>query len=179
MSYSEDRCREFVRVGADQAALALAKMWGGVPREEPPQCWWIDVSGLPDSVEDAEDWGAVILVDLTGAVTGQAGLLLSRAVVDEILLRLGGSDPMEEIDGRGRSALAETGNIALSAVASALGELEAGIVMPTVPRLCTDVSQALELDQLQPPSSAARVYVAETALEDRPLKLRLLLIPAA
>ncbi len=177
MSYSEDRCREFASTGANYAAMALAKMWGGAPCEEPPRCWDTDVAGLAESIEDAEDWGAAILVDLTGALTGQAGLLLSRPVVDEILLRLVGADPLAEIDERGRSALSETGNIALSAVASALGELQAGIVMPTVPRLFMDVSQALALDERRTPSGNARVYLAETALEDRPLKLRLLLIP--
>lgn len=177
MSYSEERCLEFASIGAHQAAMALAKMCGSAPREEPPRCWWVEVSGLMESGQDIQDGGAVIFVDLTGAVTGQAGLLLSRAVVDEILLRLVGSDPLAAIDERGRSALSETGNIALSAVASALGELQAGIVMPTVPRLCLDVSQLLELGQLRPPSSTARVYVAETTLEDHRLKLRLLLIP--
>ncbi len=130
MSYSEERCLEFASFGAEHAAMALAKMCGGEPREEPPRCRGIDLSRLVDSVDDPEDWSVVIFVDLTGALTGKAGLLLSRPVVDEILLRLAGSDPLREIDERGRSALSETGNIALSAVANALGELQAGIVMP-------------------------------------------------
>ena len=179
MSYSEERCLEFASFGAEHAAMALAKMCGGEPREEPPRCRGIDLSRLVDSVDDPEDWSVVIFVDLTGALTGKAGLLLSRPVVDEILLRLAGSDPLREIDERGRSALSETGNIALSAVANALGELQAGIVMPTVPRMCMNVRWALEPDRLRAPPGTDRAYFAETALEGQPLKLRLLLLLGA
>ena len=179
MSYSEERCLEFASFGAEHAAMALAKMCGGEPREEPPRCRGIDLSRLVDSVDDPEDWSVVIFVDLTGALTGKAGLLLSRPVVDEILLRLAGSDPLREIDERGRSALSETGNIALSAVANALGELQAGIVMPTVPRLCMNVRWALGPGQLQAPPGTDRAYVAETALEGQPLKVSLLLLLGA
>ena len=179
MSYSAERCLEFASFGAEHAAMALAKMCGGEPREEPPRCRGIDLSRLVDSVDDPEDWSVVIFVDLTGALTGKAGLLLSRPVVDEILLRLAGSDPLGEIDERGRSALSETGNIALSAVANALGELQAGIVMPTVPRLCMNVRWALGPGQLQAPPGTDRAYVAETALEGQPLKVSLLLLLGA
>ncbi len=179
MSYSAERCLEFASFGAEHAAMALAKMCGGEPREEPPRCRGIDLSRLVDSVDDPEDWSVVIFVDLTGALTGKAGLLLSRPVVDEILLRLAGSDPLREIDERGRSALSETGNIALSAVANALGELQAGIVMPTVPRLCMNVRWALGPGQLQAPPGTDRAYVAETALEGQPLKVSLLLLLGA
>ncbi len=179
MSYSEERCLEFASFGAEHAAMALAKMCGGEPREEPPRCRGIELSRLVDSVDDPEDWSVVIFVDLSGALTGKAGLLLSRPVVDEILLRLAGSDPLGEIDERGRSALSETGNIALSAVANALGELQAGIVMPTVPRLCMNVRWALGPGQLQAPPGTDRAYVAETALEGQPLNVSLLLLLGA
>jgi chemotaxis protein CheY-P-specific phosphatase CheC len=179
MSYSEERCLEFARFGAEHAAMALAKMCGGEPREEPPRCWGIELSRLADSIDEPEDWSVVIFVDLTGALTGKAGLLLSRPVVDEILLRLAGSDPLQELDERGRSALSETGNIALSAVANALGELQAGIVMPTVPRLCMNVRWALGPDQLRAPPGTERAYVAETALEGQLLKVSLLLLLGA
>ncbi len=179
MSYSAERCLEFASFGAEHAAMALAKMCGGEPREEPPRCRGIDLSRLVDSVGDPEDWSVVIFVDLSGALTGKAGLLLSRPVVDEILLRLAGSDPLREIDERGRSALSETGNIALSAVANALGELQAGIVMPTVPRMCMNVRWALEPDRLRAPPGTDRAYVAETALEGQPLKVSLLLLLGA
>jgi len=181
VSYSEDRCREFASIGAGHAATALAKLFGSTLLMQPPRCWKADVAELPDNLDDHDDWAVAIFVELTGAVSGQAGLLLSRAVVDEVVLRLVGSDPMDEIDERGRSALAETGNIALSAVASALGELQGGIVMPTVPRLRMDVARALLLEELQMPTGNVPAYLAETMLaeKDGSLRLRLIWVPTA
>ena len=167
MSHSEDRCREFASVGAGHAATALAKLLGGTAITEPPRCWRVRVAELPDNIDDPKDWAAVIFVSMSGAVTGQAGLLLSSAIVDEILLRLVGMDPLGEIDERGRSALSETGNIALSAVAGALGEMQRGIVMPTVPLLRLDVPQALVLEDSRPGHGQLPAYIAETVLTER------------
>lgn len=179
MSFSEDRCREFASVGAGHAATALAKLFGRTVLMEPPRCWKVPVAELPDNIDDPEDWAAIIFTQMTGVLSGQAALLLSRAVVDEILLRLVGADPLAEIDARGLSALSETGNVALSAVAGALGEMQGGIVMPTVPRLRLDVTRALVLEELRPGMRRLPAYLAETVLAERdgPLRLRLLWIP--
>ncbi len=180
MSYSEDRCREFASIGAGHAATALAKLFGCTVMMEPPRCWRVKVAELSDNIDDPENWAAVIFVSLSGAVVGRAGLLLSRAVVDEILLRLVGMDPLGQIDERARSALTETGNIALSAVAGALGEMQRGIVMPTVPLLRLDVPQALVLEDSRPGHGQLPAYIAETVLTERggPLRIRVIWIPA-
>jgi chemotaxis protein CheC len=177
---TEDRYCELASIGAGHAASSLAKLFDCTVLMEPSRCFRMDVGHLPESMLYQQEWTAAIFVDLSGAVSGQAGLVLSEAVMNQIIERLANEDPRCGITERGRSALKELGNIALSAAAGALGDMLGGIVVPSVPRLGFEMCEALLLDEIGPAMEQRPAFLAETQLAERdgPLRIRFIWIPA-
>jgi chemotaxis protein CheC len=179
VSKPEDRHAEFASLGAGHAATALAGLFDSTVLMEPSQCFRIQVGHLPESMVYQQEWNAAIFTDLWGAVTGQAGLMLSEAMVHQIIRRLTGEDPRAGITERGRSALEEMGNIALSAAAGAFGDMEGGIVIPSIPRLGFNLCEALLIEELGPGSEQQPAFLAESQLAelDGSLRIRFIWIP--
>ncbi|MFQ5515112.1 MAG: chemotaxis protein CheC [Myxococcota bacterium] len=179
MTLSEDRLRELASVGSGHAANALGQLLDCTVLMEPPRCYRLEVGHLSEALIYEEEWSTAIFVDLSGAVTGRAGLMLTRNVVDGLLDRLVKEHPAEEVSERGRSALEELGNIALSAAAGAMGDLSGGIVLPSVPRLGLNLSRETLLEELGSVDDRRPAYLADTQLvqPDGPLRIRFLWIP--
>jgi chemotaxis protein CheY-P-specific phosphatase CheC len=179
MSTAEDRLREVTSIAAAHAATALAKLFDCVVLIDPPRSRRVGLRELASVWVPPEQWVAGVFADLEGRVRGTVGLVLSRDMVDRVLERLYGDDAPTEFDARARSALAEIGNIAVSAAAGAMGELEGGVVLPGVPRVGYDMASAVLLEALHTELDRLPVYVAETDLVDRDsvLRLRFLWMP--
>jgi chemotaxis protein CheC len=176
----EDRLREVTSIGAAHAASALAKLFDRVVMIEPPRCRKLDVADIASAIFRPEEWVAGVFVEVTGAVRGRMGILLSQDVVEDVLERLG-VGLADGLDERARSALGELGNIATSAAVTAMAELEGGIVLPSTPWVGYDTAGALLIEALHPYLERLPAYLAETELADRDrvLPLRFLWIPEA
>jgi chemotaxis protein CheC len=172
MSSQRERLREYASISAGHAATALAGVFDRVVLMEPPSCRWVDLRELACSVFRPDEWIAGVFADLTGPTRGQVGMLLERKVVLEVLRRMVGTEPEAELDAMQGSALAELGNIALSAAAGALGVLHDGVVVPTVPRVGYDMAGALLVEAVHPRIARLPAYLAEAALADRIGELR-------
>jgi chemotaxis protein CheY-P-specific phosphatase CheC len=180
MSGDEDRLREVTSIAAAHAATALAKLFDCVVMIDPPRSRRVGLADLASVWVPPEQWVAGVFADLSGRVSGTVGLVLSRDMVERVLERLYGEDAPTDFDARARSALAEIGNIAVSAAAGAIGELEGGLVLPGVPRVGYDMASAVLLEALHAELDRLPVYLAETDLVDRDsvLRLRFLWMPA-
>lgn len=163
MTPAEERLREVTALGAAHGAAALAKLFDRVVAIDPPRCRMVGVAELAQSVFEPEEWVAGVFVHVSGSVRGRMGLVLSRDVLREILEHLEIADT-GEFDDRVRSVVAELGNIAVSAAAGALGELEGGVAMPSVPFVGYDMAGALLVEALHPSLYRRPAFVAETDL---------------
>jgi chemotaxis protein CheC len=174
----EDRLREVTSIGAAHAASALAKLFDRVVLIEPPRCRKLDLEDLAQSIFHPEEWVAGVFVEVTGTLSGRMGILLSQDVVEHVLDRLG-VGLLDGFDERARSALGELGNIAASAAVTAMGELEGGMVLPSVPWVGYDMAGALLIEAIHPDLQRLPAYLAETELADRDrvLRIRFLWIP--
>ena len=179
MSDTQDRYAEFASIGAGRAATALAKIFDCTVLLEPPRCYRLEVGHLPEAMVYDEQWTTAIFADLEGSACGQAGILLSDAVVHGVVRRLVREEPGDRLSERALSALSELGNIVLSAAAGAIGDLVGGIVMPSLPRLGFEMSEALLLERLGPGAEQSPAYLAETELIERDgsLRIRFVWIP--
>jgi chemotaxis protein CheY-P-specific phosphatase CheC len=119
-----------------------------------------------------EDLCTAVVADLVGSVRGRAGLLLDRSARRFVLGRLLGRDCA---DARADSALLELGNIAISAAASGIAELAAGVVVPSLPRAAEELGQALDPQGFDALAPSLPVALAETPLGER-VTLRFLLL---
>ncbi len=178
MTSADDRLRDVTTIGAAHAAAAVAKLLDEVAPSEPPCCRKVDVAELAGSVFEPDELVAGVFVEVTGSVRGRMGLVLSRDVLGEVLERLAIPET-GEFDARVRSVVGELGNIAVSAAAGALGELEGGVAIPSVPWVGYDMAGALLLEALHPSLYRSAAYVAETELGEgeRRLRLRFLWVP--
>ncbi len=88
------------------------------------------------------DPGLLVAAELSGAVTGWAGIGLPGEATAALLRHLLGRETGAELDRQARSALSEAGNIAISAAAGALGHLAGGVVVPSVPKLSNALPRA-------------------------------------
>ncbi len=170
MRSSRDRVLRCAQVAAPLAAHAVARLLDLAPPAAPR------VSRVKFSELDGGDWcpGTAVVADLVGSVRGQAGLLLDGIARRFVLGRLLGRDCA---DARADSALLELGNIAISAAASGIAELSAGVVVPSLPRAAEDLSSALDPHGFDPPSPSTPVALAETPLGDGAVLRFLLLLP--
>ncbi len=180
MTREEDRLREATSIAAARAADALAKLFDCVVLIDPPRCREIGLADLPGCAFPPDAWVAGVFTDLSGKVSGELAIVLEQEVIWRVLELLFGDDAPTSFDERARSALAEVGNIAVSAAAGAIGELEGGVVIPSVPRVGYDMAGALLVSSLHPRLSRLPACLAETDLVDRQrvLRLRFLWIPA-
>ncbi len=178
MNIEEDRLAEITNISAGHVATVLGRLLDRTIFMDPPIVRRIPAEGGPLDLLAVEERGAVIYADLAGVRPGQAALVLPADVVDAIVERLIGKKlEDDELDERARSALCEMGNIAISAAANALSDLEGGVVIPSLPRLelCAETSPALTGRAGREPT-----YVVEAELFERDggLRLRFLWIPA-
>jgi chemotaxis protein CheC len=175
---AEDRLRDVTTLGAAHAASAVAKLLDLVDPSEPPRCCRVNVADLAESVFEPEELVAGVFVDVTGSVRGRMGLVLSRDVLREVLERFAIPET-GEFDARVQSVVGELGNIAVSAGAGALGELEGGVAIPSVPWVGYDMAGALLLEAFHPSLYRSAAYVAETEFGggERSLRLRFLWVP--
>ena len=95
--------------------------------------------------KDLQDWARLYGLEIgwptvfpVNSVKAMRGAVVAQATGDLLLALLG---PGGMSDDRGESALAETGNIAVSAAAGALGHLAGGVVVPSVPRIARSVEE--------------------------------------
>ncbi len=176
---AKDRAREFASIGGGHAANALAKLLECTVMMDPPRCWPVEVPDLSSSFTPRRDWGVSVFVDIVGATTGQAGIVLTSGAVEEVLTRLMGDDHVGDLDERACSALSEVGNIALSAAASAFGDLVGGVVVPSVPRLGFDMDESFQMEGLRRALHPEPAYLAETELAERDgmIRVRFVWIP--
>ncbi|MCP4003519.1 MAG: hypothetical protein GY725_04935 [bacterium] len=174
MNYDEDHLAELANISAGHVATVLARLLDKTLLMDPPQVRLIPPdSGPLDSMSD-EERAAVVYADLVGVYPGQAALVLPEHAIVAIVERLVGKTlEDEELDDRARSALCEMGNIAISAAANALGEIEGGIVIPSLPRLEL-VAETVPALTGRPGTEAS--YVAEVELFEPQGEMRLLFL---
>ncbi len=180
MNHDEDRLAELPSIGAGHAANALSVLLDRTLLMAPPRCRKIKKGEAVSSLFAAEDRVVAVFSDLNGALTGQAGLLLSFEASDHLLSCLIGSCGDAPFNEREQSALRELGNIAISAAAGAFSMLEGGLVLPTVPRLAyheglhtmplEDACVGLGID-------TGCIYETELIERDGPLRIRFLWVP--
>ena len=172
MSSPAERLQEYASISAGHAANALAGFFDQVVLMDPPSCRWLRLDDIPSSVFRPDEWIAAVFADLSGPAPGQLGMLLEREVAAEVLRRMVGSEPGRHLDAAQASALAELGNIALSAAAGALATLYQTVVVPSVPRVGYDMAGALMVDALHSRIARLPAYLMEAVLADRAGRLR-------
>ena len=179
MNHDEDYLCEITNIIAGHAATVLARLLDCTLLLEPPECRRIPEDAGPLDLLAVEECGAVVYADLAGVCPGQAALVLPADVIAVLVERLMGKKPQdEELDDRQRSALCEMGNIAISAAANALGDLEGGVVIPSLPRLdlCAETAPALTGRAGKEPT---HVVYAEIYEREGGVQIRFLWVPAA
>ncbi len=176
---SGDYRATYVKAAAVHATAAVARLMDCSEPKETPTLQQVRLGDLIRLLGPGGAPGFAIFADLSGAVGGQAGLLLSPDAAGELLFQLIGERPEGEPDAQARSALSEAGNIAVSAASGALGHLAGGVVIPSVPRLDANLQGALRLDELPPPPERDElpVYVVTTTLSGPSLAIAFVWVP--
>ena len=179
MRPAQDPLCEAASIGAAHAASALARLFDRLVPVEPPHCQKLWLSELAENVFQPDEWIAGVFADLSGRVNGEAAILLSRDVFEEAVAQILGVTPPPPFDERAHSALGEIGNIVLSAAAGAFGELEGGVVLPSVPRVGYDEARKLLIDAVPPELHELPAYLAEIEIVDqeRAMRVRFVWIP--
>jgi chemotaxis protein CheC len=174
-----DAILELGSIGAGRAASTLAEMLGRVVWMDPPQARSVTAEQLPAELFPADQQVAAVFVELTGAVRGIAGLMMSASALVELLRPLVGEVSAERMDSRARSAFGELGNIALCAAAGAIATLAGGVMLPSVPDVGEDEARALLAQVLPEELRSLPAYLVETDLSGRegPLRLRFVWVP--
>ncbi len=140
-----DVLKEVTNVGAGHAATALAQLAGAKISIDVPQVW---VAPLLQIVERASTDGedvVVVSMRVLGDLVGQILFVMRSAsasrLLDILMRRPPGSgglnSPME------RSGLQETGNILASSFLNALARWMGKILLPSVPTVAIDKSDAV------------------------------------
>jgi chemotaxis protein CheC len=174
-----DTILEFGNVGAGRAATTLAEMLGRVVWMDPPRARSVTAAQLADKLFRTDQQVAAVFVELSGAVRGIAGLMLSASAVVELLSPLVGEASAERMDSRARSAFGELGNIALCAAAGAIATLAGGVMLPSVPHVGAEEARALLTDVLPEELRSLPAYLVETDLSGKegPLRLHFVWVP--
>jgi chemotaxis protein CheC len=175
-----DHRKTYVKAAAVHAAAAVSRLLEIREPKEVPELRQIPFAQLSDVVFPAGEEVYAVFADLVGAVSGQAGIAVRRDGLRDMLEHLIGGDWKGELDEPSRSALAEVGNIAVSAAAGALGHLAGGVVVPSVPRLGRDLATALAIELPADDLNNLPVFVVDWQHADpvRPLYLSFIWIPA-
>jgi len=170
---------EYALVGARFAAGALATLLGHEGRVAEPRCERVDMNTLPDRVFGRDGGALGVFVDLVGAVTGEAGIALPTAAACKVAKQLAPDSDVTGFDTRAQSVMSEIGNIMLSAASGAIAEVVGGVVIPSVPRLGSNIADVLLVDEICPDIKGLPAYLAECELGegDEALSLMFVWIP--
>ena len=182
MMDDDDRLSELTSIGAGHAANALSVLLNRTLLMAPPRCRKIKKGEAFFSLFPAKERVVAVFSDLHGALSGQAGLLLSFEASDSLLSCLIGSCGNIPFNEREQSALRELGNIAISAAAGAFSMLEGGLVLPSVPRLSYHEGSGgtpLEDTCVGLGTDSGTIYETELIERDGPLRIRFLWAPRA
>ena len=180
MNHNEDRLSELTSIGAGHAANAMSVLLDRTLLMAPPRCRKIKKGEGFSNLFPPEDRVVAIFSGLRGALSGQAGLLLSYEASDHLLACLIGSCGEAPFNEREQSALRELGNIAISAAAGAFSMLEGGLVLPSVPRLAYhEGTDAMPLEDacVGVGFESGSIYETELIERDGPLRIRFLWVP--
>jgi len=158
-----------VKAAAVHAGHAVARLVELSEPKERPRSEEVPAERLASAFFPEGGQGVTITADLEGAIEGLAGLACSAEAIPELTRRLLGPDHTGELDDQARSALAELGNIAVSAAAGALGHLASGVVVPSVPLLSAGLPPVLRGAKTAPPTT----YVVNLVLGDETESLHL------
>ncbi len=151
-----------VKAAAVHAGTAVARLVELSEPKDRPQYEEVPPERLAGAFFLEGGQGVTVAADLAGAVEGLAGLAFSAEAIPELTRRLLGPDHTGELDDPARSALAELGNIAVSAAAGALGHLASGVVVPSVPLLSAGLPPVLRGARTAP----ATTYVVNLVIGD-------------
>lgn len=129
-----------MKAAAVHAAGAVARLANLPEPKLVPEHDDVATDGLLDALFGGGT-GLLVSAELSGVVTGSAGIGLPDEAADVLLRHLLRRET-GRIDAQARSALSEAGNIAVSAAAGALGHLAGGVVVPSVPELSNALPRA-------------------------------------
>lgn len=140
-----DVLKEVTNVGAGHAATALAQLAGTKISIDVPQVWIAPLLQIVEkNATDGEDVVVVsmrVLGDLVGQILFVMRSASAARLIDILMRRPAGtsglSTPME------RSGLQETGNILASSFLNALARWMGKILLPSVPTVAIDKSDAV------------------------------------
>ena len=174
-----DHRRTYVKAAAVHAASAIARLLDCREPKDLPRLRELELAELNRTLFQEGDPVLTVFADLMGAVTGQAGIVIYRDGLAELLDRLVGDGPHQEIDEPCRSALCEVGNIAVSAAAGALGHLAGGVVVPSVPRLASSCAAALGVELSESELEHLPVYLVDWEYDElTPVRMSFVWIPS-
>jgi chemotaxis protein CheY-P-specific phosphatase CheC len=175
--------RALTAAGASEATEALARLLEVGVSLDSLRPFEVERDQLPLALFGLGDWPAAILTELSGAVRGQTGVALSRSVVERVIEQFLVDYEKDVSSERARAALAEVGNIVISAAAGGLATLSGGTVLPSVPHLVfrpDDVAPLVRAwADLDPDPAPA--YLCDAGFTDRGmlLQVRFAWIPGA
>jgi chemotaxis protein CheC len=176
-----ERLRQLVGVAAGHATSALAGLLARPCRMRPPVAYVVGrgASGphpwLGRDRSDREVAG--VFFELAGGLEGVLVMLLPREGRDELLRHLVGKAPQDVSEETVESVLRELGNILVSHVASALGNMLGVTVVPSVPLLVPEDAESA-LAALSRPDRPAVLVESEIFVQRGPLRARLVFVPA-
>lgn len=139
-----DALKEISNIGMGHAATALSQMIGQAVYLRVPYVTITEISQVPDHLGGAEKLMVGITLRILGDARGSIMLLFPKESAHRLLRSLLGHQEktliMNEVN---VSALKEVGNILASAYLSALGNLLAKTLIPSVPLLAYDMAGAV------------------------------------
>lgn len=136
-----DQLKEIVNIGAGNAATAISQMLGKKIKMSVPEALVDRVEKIPPFAGDSKEVMTVILLKLTGDVSGMMMLMFCPSMALEIASLMTGNHEkkvpiLDELD---RSALCEMGNIVAGASLSAFGRFLDLNITQSIPDTATDM----------------------------------------
>lgn len=139
-----DALKEISNIGMGHAATALSQMIGQKVYLRVPYVTITEISQVPDHLGGAEKLMVGITLQILGDARGSIMLLFPKESAHRLLcILLGRQDKALIMNEVNVSALKEVGNILASAYLSALGNLLAKTLIPSVPMLAYDMAGAV------------------------------------
>lgn len=181
MTGQANQMRALTAAGASEATESLARLLEvGVSLDSlrPSEVAWGE---LPLALFGMGDWPVAILTEFSGAVRGQTGVALSRNVVERVIEQFLVDYEKDVSSERARAALAEVGNIVISAAAGGLATLAGGTVLPSVPHLVFRPDDVAPLVRQWADAEPGPAYLCDAGFTDcgMLLQVRFAWIPGA
>jgi hypothetical protein len=171
-SAPEAQARHCASAAAEGAAELLgARYLPGLAR-----CWPVERGFPREALRPGDEPLAALWAQLDGGAGARAALLLPQGVLERVVAALVGDPHAKALDERGRSALCELGNIAISAVANALSERAGETVLPSVPRLLFASAARCAAELCSGAGRSASTWLVEAPLVRDGEQLRLLFL---